>query len=180
MFKTDPGLVPLLYANGETVPDLWYLDRPLVWTEPQSGVTMIVPTGFITDDASIPKFLDWIPFADRQGASRRPGIMHDALYSLCRERGKDWADQWLRRACLSEGMPQFGAWLIKTAVHVFGNGAWNGDADKAADINREGSFVTEAAYDDWVDHGKTIFYNSPTAWQLSSYEPSLLRNPRKL
>lgn len=118
----------------------------------------MAPQGFITDDASIPKSLDWITPLDRQGASRRPGLLHDAIYSLGRERGKAWADDCLRRMCLAEGMSKVGAELIYLGVHWFGDEAWESDAEAAAQIDREGSFVTKAAYDAWVKLGKKVFF----------------------
>src|SRR5450755_3258623 len=102
MFRTDPGLISILAS-----PDLSYLDSPLIWRD--SDITITIPAGIITDDASILKVLDWIPFLDRQGLSRLPGRGHDGCYSLGRSKGKDWADMMLERFCLAEGMNQFQA-----------------------------------------------------------------------
>lgn len=145
MFRTNPGLVPIVEH-----PDLWYLDGPLVWVE--LGLTITVPPGLITDDASIPKFLGWVPFLDRQGLSRRPGLLHDALYVLGRDKGKDFADVRLRAACLAEGMKHDHAEAIYLGVHLGGAQGWSEDADKGhvGGPLVIGNFVTQAYYDAWM------------------------------
>jgi hypothetical protein len=152
MFKTDPGLVPIVDQ-----PDLWYLDGPLVWVD--VGITITVPPGLVTDDASIPKFVDWIPFADRQGLSRRPGLLHDALYVLAREKGKDFADRLLREACLAEGMKHDHAEAIYLGVHVGGDQGWADDAGKGGVCPPVviGNFFTQAYRDAWIATGGSLF-----------------------
>lgn len=162
MFKTDPGLVPIPQK-----PDLWFLDRALVWTQP--GLVVTIPVGFITDDSSIPKLLDWIPFLDRQGLSRRPGLLHDGLYAIGRRRGKPWADAVLRAACLSEGMSAFGAACIYQGVHLFGQTSWDADARAGtlaavtsgdfvgADLFAALTGMSGDPYKIWTDSGASIF-----------------------
>lgn len=151
MFKTDPGLVPLEFR-----PDLWWLDRSLVWTQP--GLVITIPKGFITDDASTPKLLDFIPFLDRQGLSRLPGLLHDGIYSLGRKMGKDFADGVLRQACLSEGMSAFQAACYYRAVHWFGDSSWEGDARHGtAACVQGGYFITSALYNRYIASGGSIY-----------------------
>jgi hypothetical protein len=137
MFQTDPGLVPIPFA-----PDLWFLDQPLVWRG-DDDLVITVPVGFISDDASTPKVLDWIPFLDRQGLSRRPGLAHDGLYSLGRTKGKAWADMMLEQFCLAEGMNQFQANCYYQGVHLFGDLSWTQDAREGDNKSvSAGDFVT--------------------------------------
>jgi hypothetical protein len=151
MFLTDPGLVPV---PGK--PDLWWLDGPLVWAD--QDVTITVPQGFISDDASVPKVLDWIPFLDRQGLSRRPGLAHDALYSLGRTRGKAYADSMLRAFCLAEGMNAFQAGVYYQGVHLFGASSWAADARAGSfGVVGSGDFISLFAYQAWIAGGHTIF-----------------------
>jgi hypothetical protein len=154
MFLTDPGLVPI-----PQVPDLWYLDGPLVWVD--AAVRIVIPAGFISDDASVPKFLDWVPFLDRQGLSRRPGLMHDGLYSLGRGRGKDWCDLMLREACVAEGLTPFQAGCYYQGVHLFGGSSWSADAQHGIWPGSvvEGDFISQAAADAYNAVGATIFFN---------------------
>ena len=86
-----------------------------------------VPKGFITDMASIPHLIDWLPNLDRTGLSRRPAALHDWLYGGDRSRGKDVADKTLRAALLAEGMSPVGAYEYWLAVSKFGRSSWDGD-----------------------------------------------------
>jgi hypothetical protein len=150
-FLTDVGLVPLVRR-----PDLWWLDGPLVYQR-ADGIKITAPKGFITDDASIPKFLDWIPALDRQGLSRRPGLIHDALYAMGRTKGKDFCDQTLREMCEVEGISPFWSGAIYQGVHWGGGSSWSSDATEAKHIDRQGSFITLADYRNWVVAGASVF-----------------------
>lgn len=158
MFLSAVGMVPIPAS-----PDLYYLDGPLiyhyeggVWGHP---ITITAPKGLITDDASIPKFLDWIPFLDRQGLSRRPGLVHDALYSLGREDGKDFADEMLEQMCLDEGMSKTQAWIIYQGVHEFGDLSWDKDRGNGMFLPtpKIGNFIDYASYAAWKKAGSTVF-----------------------
>lgn len=120
MFRSELNLIAL---DGR--PDLWRYGAPLVWDIGPEIIT--VPKGFITDMASIPHALDWIPNLDRDGLSRRPAALHDWLYGGDRTRGKDYADSTLREALLAEGMSAVGAYEYWFAVSKFGRSAWSGD-----------------------------------------------------
>jgi hypothetical protein len=121
MFQSELNLIAI---DGR--PDLWRFGAPLVWAL-ETGDAITVPIGFITDMASIPHGVDWLPNLDRTGISRRPAALHDWLYGGDRTRGKDFADLTLRAALISDGMGDFGAWEYYTAVHRFGQSSWDGD-----------------------------------------------------
>jgi hypothetical protein len=123
----------------------------------KDGILIVAPKGYITDDASIPKVLDWIPPLDRQGATRLPGVIHDALYTLGRLKGKDFADDTLREMCKVAGLSSFWAGAIYQGVHRFGSGAWSSDVRVAAEIHKEGSFISQVHYLAWKAAGATIF-----------------------
>lgn len=120
MFRSELNLIAL---DGR--PDLWRYGAPLVCDVGTEVIT--VPKGFITDMASIPHALDWVPNLDRDGLSRRPAALHDWLYGGDRTRGKDYADSTLREALLAEGMSAVGAYEYWFAVSKFGRSAWDGD-----------------------------------------------------
>ena len=152
MFLTDPGMVPICDK-----PDLIWLDGPLVWQDPNRGIIRI-PAGFISDDASTPRFLDWIPFLDRQGLSRRPGLLHDGVYALGRVKGKDWCDELLRDACIAEGMTAREAWCYYQGVHLFGQSSYDADAKEGVyGAIESGDFYTEKDFNNWVADGATVF-----------------------
>jgi hypothetical protein len=150
-FGATPGMVPI-----PTEPDLWYLDGPLVW-RCSRGPIITVPPGFISDDASIPKFLDWVPFLDRQGLSRRPGLAHDAIYSIGRSKGKAWADLMLEQFCIAEGMSAFGAGCIYQGVNLFGASSWAADAAVGKVGATSGDFINDDYYQAWIKAGASIY-----------------------
>ncbi len=135
MFKSELNLIAI---DGR--PDLWRYGAPLVWDDGKEVIT--VPTGFITDLASIPHIIDWLPNLDRMGLSRRPTALHDWLYGGDRTRGKEYADDTLRAALLLEGMSAVGAFEYWFAVSKFARPAWDNDNKDL----REEHFFTK---DDW-------------------------------
>lgn len=54
----------------------WRLLAPLVWTGTK-GDTFVVPIGFVTDFASVPRFLHWL--VSPYGAYTRAAVLHDWL-----------------------------------------------------------------------------------------------------
>jgi hypothetical protein len=132
------------------------LAQPLIFTS--ATVRIVIPRGFITDLASIPHILDWVPFLDRDGLSRRAAGLHDGMYSLGRERGKDYADAMLRAACLSEGMRPWEAACFYQAVQRFGRPAWDDDARAGTfGVITSGDFIDIQSFEDWKAAGSTIF-----------------------
>ena len=143
-------LTPLELA-GLPDPDLWVIAEPLRYLS-VAGELIEVPKGFITDLASIPHFVDWIPFLDRTGPSRRPGALHDWLYAGMRSKGKAWADSLLREALLAEGMSTGSAQTYYLAVHWFGGPSYASDGRRHPYAEHPGhlesnDFLTEA---DWL------------------------------
>lgn len=92
------------------------LDMPLTYL--LGSATFVVPRGFITDFASVPKFLWWL--FGPTGLWTWAAILHDWL---CKMR---WAkvppasardtDRFFRLACLEMGTDPFTAWLLWTGV----------------------------------------------------------------
>lgn len=120
MFLSD---LDLIVIPGR--PNLWRYATPLRWSS--GGIDHEVPAGFLTDLASIPAALDWLPDLSPDGLSRRPAALHDWLYGGDRTRGKDYADSTLRAALKLEGMGSVGAFEYWYAVHKFGRSSWDGD-----------------------------------------------------
>jgi hypothetical protein len=87
-----------LVANGPTT---WALTMPLVWTGTK-GDTFVVPTGFVTDFATVPRFLHWE--VSPYGAYTRAAVLHDwLLVSLA-----EWTDEANRRG--ADGASTTPAW----------------------------------------------------------------------
>lgn len=57
-------------------PVTWKLMAPLIWTGTR-GDTFTVPSGFVTDFATVPRFLHWL--VSPYGAYTRAAVLHDWL-----------------------------------------------------------------------------------------------------
>ena len=148
MFLSNPGIVPV-----PKVTDMGYLDGPLIYQSATDRIT--IPLGFLTDQASTPKVFDWIPFLDRQGFSRRAGALHDGIYCLGRNRGKDFADGILSEALIAEGMTIRQAQVYFEAVQCFAQSAWDSDA-ATADVPSM-HFWSDASYEVFRVSGSNIY-----------------------
>ncbi len=95
------------------------LTRPLIAVDPGDPcLAVVVPCGFETDFASVPKwFRHWIDNDEHWLV--RPAVLHDWLYWQGRL-PRSVCDAILRRACLSEGAPAWAAWTVWAAVRLFG------------------------------------------------------------
>lgn len=118
-------------------PRTWELTMPLIWTGTK-GDTFVVPTGFVTDFASVPRFLHWL--VSPYGAYTRAAVLHDwLLVSLADWQrqvdngggmaGHDWptaeppansrdADGIFRRVMEDLGVPWSTRWLMWAAVRA--------------------------------------------------------------
>lgn len=98
------------------------LYEPLTYTSDLLQMTVLVPKGFETDLASIPR-LFWrvLPPIGRYD---KPAVIHDWLY---RHNGltRLQADQVLLEAMTAEGVPEWQRTLIFYAVRVGGWKPWN-------------------------------------------------------
>ncbi len=117
MFRT-----PLILEASH--PDQWIVRSPLVWATRDDKLDAItVPKGFVTDLASVPRFLRDRKAFDVNGASRRPAVLHDYLYATGLG-GKAFADSIFRLALRAEGVGAVNAWAFYQAVHWFGSGPY--------------------------------------------------------
>ncbi len=112
-----------LVLEADDAPGRWLVRRPLIWEDPKRG-RIIVPDGFSTDLASIPKAVRCLPGLDPNGCSRRPGVLHDWLYSESFYARK-LADQLLLSALRADGTPLIPAVLIYLSVRAFGWIFWD-------------------------------------------------------
>lgn len=114
----------------------WELLAPLMYLATDAGAgAVIVPAGFTTDFASIPRALWWLylPYGDTWGEA---AVIHDWLYAtqLLEEWQfpRKWADQ-----MFLEGMTVLGAnWFRRTvmyqAVRLCAGAAWKKHAKRIA------------------------------------------------
>lgn len=134
-----------LVIKADPVPEQWVVVEPLIWSDKTYG-RLVVPAGFRTDLASTPFHID------DNGPSRRPAVVHDALYNIGQRLGKDYADSFLRDAILAEGGGRMRAQTYYLGVHLFGGFAW-----RAAGLEPgQSHFETAAAYLAWQNSAKTL------------------------
>lgn len=103
-----------------TRPGHWKLLSDLRWDG--DDFAYVVPAGFETDLASVPRLLRCV--LNRNGASRRPAVLHDALYhaqTVSRAR----ADEIFRQALKAEGVIAPGRFMYWAGVRLGGWLAWN-------------------------------------------------------
>lgn len=88
----------------------------LMWEDP-SGHMHIVPAGFYTDFASIPRVMRL--FAVSDSLTSAPATLHDYHYRVIL-RGRRWADSLFYQGLRDNGVHWFFAWSYWFAVRVFG------------------------------------------------------------
>lgn len=113
-----------LKIEDTPTPDIWRVTSPLVWDSGRDD-RLVVPAGFETDLASIPRLLRNLPFLDPNGVSRRPAVLHDWLYNFGDDRSK--ADLLLRDALLVEGAGRTAARAFYWGVRLGGRSSWRND-----------------------------------------------------
>jgi hypothetical protein len=125
IFRSDPIL--RVAGDGE-----FKLESPLVYVTRQ-GETIVVPPGFITDLASIPRIFH--PLIPVNGRHRSAAIVHDFLYVIQdRERGE--ADRIFLEAMEDSGVRWTQRRLMYSAVRVGGWTAW-GRGRRAMEKDRD-------------------------------------------
>lgn len=97
----------------------WRLETPLVYWSEMLDRQLVVPSGFITDFASVPRlpFIYW--FAG--GATEAPAVLHDWFYRTCNEEvTREQADALLYEAIVARGYSRLRGWLMWAGVRVGG------------------------------------------------------------
>jgi hypothetical protein len=121
-------------------PSLFMVAHPLRYGTNDGRHEIVVPAGFITDLASIPRVLWWWQAPHER--TMAPAILHDYLYweQSCT---KDEADAVMYLAMLEVGMEGFHADRVYDGIRTKrAQDAW--DKNKAARDSGESRFLTEA------------------------------------
>lgn len=94
----------------------WVLMADLLYESDIAG-SIIVPKGFKTDLASVPR----IPFAYEVDGNHAnlAGIVHDYLYSVA-SLDRKTCDDVFYEACLVSGVSKWRAWSMWLAIRMFG------------------------------------------------------------
>ncbi len=113
--QRPPRLIP--FSDGE----YWVLGNDLVFAIRDSGEKIIVPRGFVTDFASVPRIF-WT-FFPKHGEYTRAAIVHDFLYweQRCT---REQADELFDILMEDSDVDSTSRFTIYAAVRVWGGDAW--------------------------------------------------------
>ncbi len=104
----------------------WRLMAPLVYRHDTIPAAMhhqvVVPTGFLTDFASVPRLPLVYLLAGNTG--HRAAVVHDFLYTT-QPVSRSMADGIFRCALSDDGEPWWRAQIMYAAVRLFGGPAWS-------------------------------------------------------
>lgn len=107
-----------LEAADTTDSGQWMLTRPLIYSSDLLNVLVMVPEGFHTDLASVPRLP--VIYALVGDTARAAAVVHDFLYGrpdLCTRKQ---ADAVLHEACGASGVSSWRAWLMWAGVRLGG------------------------------------------------------------
>ena len=108
----------------------WYLSKPIAWSpdDPGQGLPSVsVPSGFVTDFASIPRAL-WTSLP-RDGDYVWAAVVHDYLYWY-QTTTKEVADNVLNAAMLNFNIPAVTRFAIYQGVNMGGSSSWETNAQR--------------------------------------------------
>lgn len=112
------------HSRWEVIRPLFYRHRSVEYAPPAGDRLIVVPIGYLSDLASVPRLARRIVDPQTPPA-RRPSVVHDYIYThLTHKFTKAQADRIFYDALLEEGMPKSLAWLMWKAVSLGGRGAW--------------------------------------------------------
>lgn len=120
-FVAAPRLIPFVDL------DYFYTDSVLEWVpnEPKQGVSVTVPSRFVSDLASIPQiFWSVLPKTARHAYA---AVVHDYLY-WTQTTKRDEADLIFKIAMQDLKVPATTVETLYNAVYYFGQAAWDEDA----------------------------------------------------
>lgn len=112
----------------------WIVRQPLVYTIGVSKDAVTVPSGFVTDFASIPQVFHSL--LRQNGNYLLPAVVHDYLYWV-QSCTRDQSDQILNLGMIENKVPDVQRIAIYGAVRAAGSFAWSANAkDRAARLVR--------------------------------------------
>lgn len=120
-------------------PPVFMVAYPLRYSTPDNEYEFLVPRGFVTDLASIPRGLWW--WESPQESTLSPAIIHDYLYwqQSC---SKDESDAVMYLAMVDVGMGRASRRLVYTGIRTpIAQSAW--DNNTLAKANGESRFFTD-------------------------------------
>lgn len=101
----------------------WRLKKRLAYISHAANGLIVVPAGFVTDFASVPRIpIVWLLCGD---TAHPAAALHDWIYTTC-PMSRRMADDVLREAAICKGVPKWRAFLLWAGVRIFGASHWEG------------------------------------------------------
>lgn len=114
-------LTPLKVEEVDEFEGTWKLTEPLAFQSDALGTTVVVPFGFVTDFASVPRIL--VIYDLVGGKCNKAAVVHDWLYTT-QQVDRQAADRVLAEAIQASGYSAFTASVFYAAVRVGGGSHW--------------------------------------------------------
>jgi len=131
----------------------WVLKEPLIYQHPETEQQVVIPKGFVTDLASVPRAF-WIALPPCEKYTPAT-VLHDYLYwvqdSSC---DRECADKTLLLAMKEAGVGWTTRNSIYTGVRLGGESAWNKNAErkKAGEVRIiPEQFLNFSSNESWAD-----------------------------
>lgn len=112
-------LTPLVAEKDGKV---WTVMQPLIYMSDVASKVFVVPEGFVTDFASVPRIP--LAFLLTGDSAHQAATLHDRLYSTG-ELPREMADAVFKEAAIVSGEPSWKATLMWMGVRAGGWMAWN-------------------------------------------------------
>jgi hypothetical protein len=118
-------------ATPDAITRFWILDKDMVWNIGNTEDSITVPAGFVTDYASIPRFLWSLGLSPYERYSRA-AIIHDYLYwtQVCT---KAQSDRILLIAMKESAVERFDEVAVYNGVVLGGQSSWDENARQRRD-----------------------------------------------
>ena len=120
-FVTDLDARQLLVDRSADQRGSRRLLSPLVYQSDRLGRAVYVPTGFVTDFASVPRLP--VAYLLAGGCADAAAVVHDWLYTT-HETDRATADAVFREAIGAGGDPGWRAWVMWAGVRLGGSGPY--------------------------------------------------------
>lgn len=111
-----------LEVADDTDDGKWIVTKALIYQSDVAKITVVVPVGFQTDLASVPRLP--VVYLLAGGTSNEAAVVHDWLYSS-RMVDRATADAVLREASQVSGVPAWRRWMIWAGVRIGGGSHYN-------------------------------------------------------
>jgi hypothetical protein len=100
----------------------WCILQPLIYCSDVAKTVFVVPEGFVTDFASVPRLP--LAFLLTGDSAHEAAVVHDYLYRE-QQVSRSVADAVFREAAGISGEPGWKSWLMWAGVRIGGWVAWN-------------------------------------------------------